>query len=76
MSEEIIRKLELDVAEHRLRIDSVERLIEQQNRTLATLSEQFAKLQSRLTMIGSATVAILGVSSEPGGALLRALIGM
>jgi uncharacterized coiled-coil protein SlyX len=75
MSDEILRKLEMDVAEHRLRIDSIERLIDQQNRTLSTLSEQFAKLQNRLTVIGSAAVAVLSVSSEPGGALIRALLG-
>jgi uncharacterized coiled-coil protein SlyX len=75
MSDELLRRLELDVAEHRIRLDSMERLIDQQNRTLATLSNQIAKMQSRLTIIGSAAVAVLSVSSEPGGALIRAVIG-
>lgn len=75
MSDELLRKLELDVAEHRMRIDAVERLIAQQNATLTKLSEQFAKLQQRLTLIGSAAVAVMGVSTEQGGAIIRALIG-
>lgn len=75
MSDEIITRLQLDVAEHRMRIDGLERLIEQQNKTLSTVSEQLAKLQSRLTIIGSAAVTVLGVSSEQGGTLLRALLG-
>ncbi len=73
MNEELIRKLELDVAEHRIRIDSLERLIEQQNRTLSTLSEQFAKLQNRLSVIGTAAVMVMAVTSEQGGTLLRVL---
>lgn len=76
MSDEVIRKLELDVAEHRMRIDAVERLISQQNATLTTLSEQFTKLQNRLTTIGTAAVVIMAVSTEQGGSLLRALIGI
>lgn len=75
MPEETLRKLQLDVAEHRMRLDSMEKLIEQQNRTLLQLSEQFAKLQNRLTAIGTAAVAVLAVSTEQGGALIRAFIG-
>lgn len=75
MSEETLRKLQLDVAEHRMRLDAMEKLIEQQNRTLLQLSEQFAKLQNRLTVIGTAAVAVLAVSTEQGGALIRAFIG-
>lgn len=75
MSDELIRKLELDVAEHRMRIDAIEKLIKQQNDTLTRLSDQFAKLQNRLTIIGSAAVAVLAVSTEQGGALIRLVIG-
>lgn len=75
MSDELIRRLELDVAEHKMRIDAVERLIQQQNATLTTLSEQFGKLQNRLTVIGSAAVAVMGVSTEQGGAIIRAMLG-
>jgi hypothetical protein len=76
MADEIIRRLELDVAEHRLRIDGIEKLIQQQNATLTALTEQFTKMQSRLTVIGSAAVAVIGVSSEHGGALIRAILGI
>ena len=76
MSEDLIRKLELDVAEHRMRIGAIEKLIAQQNATLTTLSEQFTKLQNRLTTIGTAAVVVMAVSTEQGGSLLRALIGI
>ena len=76
MNEELIRKLELDVAEHKMRINAIERLISQQNETLSKLSEQFTKLQNRLTIIGTAAVVVMAVSTEQGGSLLRALIGI
>ena len=75
LSDEIIRRLELDVAEHALRIQTLENLLRAQNDSLTKLSEQLAKLQSRLTTIGSAAVAVIAVSSESGGQFIRALIG-
>ena len=76
MTEELIRKLELDVAEHRIRIDSLEKLIAQQNRTLTTLSEQFTKLQNRLSIIGTAAVMVIAITSEQGGTIIRVIAGL
>lgn len=66
--DQLLSDLRIKVAEHHLRIGTLEDLIRAQNVSLQ-------KLTTRLTIIGSALVGILGVSSEQGGALLRALIG-
>lgn len=66
--DQVLSDLRIKVAEHHLRIGTLEDLIRAQNVSLQ-------KLTTRLTIIGSALVGILGVSSEQGGALLRALMG-
>ena len=66
--DQLLSDLRIKVAEHHLRIGTLEDLIRAQNVSLQ-------KLTTRLTIIGSALVGILGVSSEQGGALLRALMG-
>lgn len=66
--DQLLNDLRIKVAEHHLRIGTLEDLIRAQNVSLQ-------KLTTRLTIIGSALVGILGVSSEQGGALLRALMG-
>ena len=75
MSDDQIRILQIAVAEHKIRIDTMEKLLKTQNETLSKLSDQMAKLQSRLTTIGVSAVAVIAVSSEPGGALVRPYIG-
>ena len=73
MSEDQLRILQIAVAEHKIRIDTMEQLLKTQNETLSELSKQLGKLQSRLTTIGYAAVAVIAVSSEQGGALVRQL---
>lgn len=75
MSDEQIRIIQIAIAEHKIRIDTMEKLLTEQNKTLAKLSEQFGKLQSRLTTIGVAAIAVISISSEPGGQLVRTLLG-
>ena len=74
MSDDQLRILQIAVAEHKIRIDTMEKLLKTQNETLGKLSDQMAKLQSRLTTIGVAAVAVIAVSSESGGALVRQII--
>ena len=71
MSDDPIRILQIAVAEHKIRIDTLERLLKAQNESLEKLSDQMAKLQSRLTTIGVAAVCVIAVGSEAGGALAR-----
>ncbi len=68
MDDQTLQNLRVQVAEHHLRIGTLEELIKAQNSSLE-------KLQTRLTVIGSALIGVIGVSSEQGGALLRALLG-
>lgn len=74
MSEDQIRILQIAVAEHKIRIDTMEKLLKAQNDTLSRLSEQLAKLSNRLTSIGFAAVAVIAFSSESGGAVIRQII--
>lgn len=74
MSDDQLRILQIAVAEHKIRIDTMEKLLRTQNETLGKLSDQMAKLQSRLTTIGVAAVAVIAFSSESGGALVRQII--
>ena len=71
MSDDQIRVLQIAIAEHKIRIDTMERLLKAQNDSLEKLSEQMGKLQSRLTTIGVAAVCVIAVSSEAGGQLVR-----
>lgn len=60
--------LRVTVAKHEIRLATLEKLIVVQ-------TEALDKLQTRLTIIGSVLIGVIGVSSEQGGALLRALMG-
>lgn len=75
MSDEQIRIIQIAIAEHKIRIDTMEKLLIEQNKTLAKLSEQFGKLQQRLTTIGVAAIAVLSVTSEPVGQIIRTVLG-
>ena len=75
MSDELVRRLELDVAEHKMRLDAIERIVMQQNEALNALTAQLGKLQNRLTVIGTAAVVVIGVSSEHGGLIIRTFLG-
>lgn len=75
MSDERIRQIEIDMTEQRIRLDSMEALVRRQNAALEKLTDQLSKLQGRLTIIGAASIGVIGVSSEHGGALIRAVIG-
>lgn len=59
--------IETQLAKHELRITALEKLIETQTNALT-------KLQSRITIIGTGLISVIGVSSEPGGAILRMLL--
>ena len=74
MSDDQIRILQIAVAEHKIRLDTMEKLLKSQNDTLSRLSEQLAKLSNRLTSIGFAAVAVIAFSSESGGAVIRQMI--
>lgn len=60
--------LRVTVAKHEIRLETLEKLIVVQTAALG-------KLQTRLTIIGSVLIGVIGVSSEQGGLLLRALLG-
>lgn len=68
MDDKLLHDLRVQVAQHDLRLGTLEQLIKAQTVSLD-------KLQTRLTVIGSALIGVIGVSSEQGGALLRALLG-
>jgi uncharacterized coiled-coil protein SlyX len=73
MSDDQLRILQIAVAEHKIRIDTMEKLLKAQNETLTELSKQLGKLQSRLTTIGFSAVTVIAAVSEPGGEALRKL---
>jgi len=60
--------VEVVLAKHEMRLTALENLIKVQ-------TDAIQKIQSRFTIIGSALVGVIGVSSEQGGLLLRSLLG-
>ena len=52
---------------HEVRLNTLEKLIENQTKVLASM-------EKKLTVIGTALVLVVGASSEAGGNVLRALI--
>lgn len=60
--------VEVTLARHDMRLTALEFLIKSQ-------TEVLNKMQTRFTIIGSALVGVIGVSSEQGGLLLRSLLG-
>lgn len=60
--------VEVTLARHDMRLTALEHLIKAQ-------TEAMQKIQNRFTIIGSALVGVIGVSSEQGGLLLRSLLG-
>lgn len=76
MSDDQIRILQIAVAEHKIRIDTMEKLLKSQNESLAKVSEQLGKLESRLTSIGYAGIAVIALASDTGGAVLRSAFSL
>jgi hypothetical protein len=54
---------------HEVRLNTLEKLIENQTKVLTSM-------EKKLTVIGTALVLVVGASSEAGGNVLRALLGM
>jgi hypothetical protein len=54
---------------HEVRLNTLEKLIENQTKVLASM-------EKKLTVIGTALVLVVGASSEAGGNVLRALLGV
>lgn len=54
---------------HEVRLNTLEKLIENQTKVLVNM-------EKKLTIIGTALVLVVGASSESGGNVLRALLGV
>lgn len=64
-----INTLLVKQGQHEVRLNTLEKLIEGQTKVLASM-------EKKLTVIGTALVLVVGASSEAGGNILRALLGV
>lgn len=65
----VVNNLLVVQGKHEVRLNTLEKLIENQTKVLASM-------EKKLTVIGTALVLVVGASSEAGGNILRALLGV
>ncbi len=65
----VISDLQVTQGKHEVRLSSLEKLVENQNKVLMTI-------EKRITVIGTLLILVIGASSEQGGNIVRSLLGM
>lgn len=65
----VISDLQVTQGKHEVRLSSLEKLVENQNKVLMTI-------EKRITVIGTLLILVIGASSEQGGNMVRSLLGM